>query len=513
MAGVFVGGGDAFAVGLEFAFEGLAGGVAGAEDDVGLDDFAAHFFGDADGGGFEDGGVFLESGFDFGGSDAVAGGIDDVIGAADEVEEAVGVAVAGVAGEVVIADDAAGGFLGIFPVFGIESDGALGFDANGDLAGFSVGQFAAVIIDDGDLEAGGRLAHGAGGGFGHAEAAEATDEADHFGLSVAFADGQTGAVFPGLGDGGVEGFAGGDAMTEAGEAAGGEVFADEESECGGGCAEDGDGVAFEGFEDEGGVEFAAHIEAEDGGALDPGAVEIGPGGFSPAVVGESPDHFAGGEVEPVFSGDGVSEAVGDLGVEDHFGVAGGAGGEVDDAGVGGFGGFVGGGFGCGGEGGFKGQPAGEIAIDDEAETGEGGIDFGGVLGVHDDGGNFGDLQAIGDVFGGEEGRAGDGYGADADEAEHGDPPFGHAGEDDQDAIAATDALGGEECCGFAGEPGHGGEGEFLFMGGGFVGPPERNGVGEFRAPAFHDVMSEVVVLRHLAEGRCKHDGKDSTRGV
>jgi len=55
----------------------------------------------------------------------------------------------------------------------------------------------------------------------------------------------------------------------------------------------------------------------------------------------------------------------------------------------------------------------------------------------------GGLYPVGDVPGGEQWGSGDRHGPQASEAEHRDPPLGHARKHDEDAIPAADALAGD----------------------------------------------------------------------
>src|SRR5439155_2954863 len=103
--------------------------------------------------------------FDFEGSDAIAGGFDDVVGAADEPEVAVGVAAGDVAGEVEIAAETGGVFLGVFPVFLEQTEGAMGLDAKGQLAFAARGKNAQVMVEDLHVVTGSRVAHGADADF------------------------------------------------------------------------------------------------------------------------------------------------------------------------------------------------------------------------------------------------------------------------------------------------------------------------------------------------------------
>lgn len=114
-AGVFVGGHAGFAEGDDVVWRGCG---AGFEADDGFDGFAAIGVGDADDGGFAHGGVGVEHVFDVAGPDFVAGGVDHVFFAIDQIEPACLVHEADIAGVQAAIADGFGGFVWFVPVAG-----------------------------------------------------------------------------------------------------------------------------------------------------------------------------------------------------------------------------------------------------------------------------------------------------------------------------------------------------------------------------------------------------------
>ena len=134
----------------------------------------------------EEGALYLE------GADAVAGGDDDVVGAADEPEVAVLVAGGAVAGDVPFATPGRGRRLGILPV--LEKHRRCGA-AQREIAHLARRALAATVVDDAQLVPGERLAHRArtdrqAGKVGGQELA--------LGLAVAVLDHDAEGVVPGV---------------------------------------------------------------------------------------------------------------------------------------------------------------------------------------------------------------------------------------------------------------------------------------------------------------------------
>src|SRR3974390_2490301 len=117
LARVFVWRGDLLDVFLQFACQLGRGAVAGCQDDVGLDDLAAHLIGAGDDGGLCDGWVLFESALHLEGADAIARADDDIVGAAHEPEVTVFVLVGAIASDVPLAAHAGLSRIRVAPVF------------------------------------------------------------------------------------------------------------------------------------------------------------------------------------------------------------------------------------------------------------------------------------------------------------------------------------------------------------------------------------------------------------
>ena len=157
--------------------------------------------------------------------------------------------------------------------------------------------------------------------------------------------------------------------------------------------------------------------------------------------------------------------------------------------------------------GVEAAPAGRGFADGEAGAVKA-VELGRAGFVGDDGGDAGGFEAVSDLAGREQQSGGDGDGAEADEAEHGDPPLGDAREHDEDGLAALDAGGAEDVGGLRAQTGELGEGKSLLGAGGGVDAPEREGVGpEFR-PAIHHVRREVEMPRHA---QIHHDSREFSK--
>lgn len=452
-----------------------------------------------DDGDIEYGGVFEEGAFDFEGSDAIPGTFNDIVLPADEPEIGVGVTDGAVAGEVEGAAELLLHLGGIAPVLREEAEGAVGLEANSDFALVSRGHLLEVFVDEADVHVGDGATHGAWKD-GLAGGPEMAGENDGFGLAVTFVEEKAGGGLPDFEDLRVERFAGGDAMAEGGEAPFGEVLADDEAQGRGRGAPGVDGEGGQGVEGEDGVELSAMVEGEDAGATVPGAVEAGPSGFAPTQVGDVPVDVAGLEVEPEFAGKAVGQTVADLGVEDHFGFAGGGAGKVEDSGVGGAGADGRGAVGSGFDAVIEIQPAGRGLAHEEPKAVVS-LELGDALGAGDGGTDFGGLETVFDVALGEQQGGGDGHGAEANEAEHGDPPLGDPREHQEDAVARADSGGVEKVGGFAAEGGQFAEGEAGLVAGILRDPPEGAGVRGGGFPGIENVVGEIEERRRLLEAR------------
>ena len=91
-------------------------------------------------------------------------------------------------------------------------------------------------------------------------------------------------------------------------------------------------------------------------------------------------------------------------------------------------------------------------------------------------------------------------GAEADQAEHGDPPLREAREHHEDAVAAFDAGSAEKVGGLAAEGRDLAEGVFMFGPGSGIDPPEGGRIGALLGPLIDDVGGEVEELGGLQCG-------------
>ena len=83
-----------------------------------------------------------------------------------------------------------------------------------------------------------------------------------------------------------------------------------------------------------GIKTAGAVLDEHRGTHTPGAEEITVRRFGPAGIGEVPMQVPRLQIEPVLARDEVRQRIGGMRMQDHFGTASGAGGEIDDGGIG-----------------------------------------------------------------------------------------------------------------------------------------------------------------------------------
>ncbi|PHJ59673.1 hypothetical protein VF03_34290 [Nostoc linckia z2] len=155
------------------------------QHDEGLDDFSAQLVGLADGGRKRHGRMLQQRVLDLAGPDAVAGGGDDVVVPAEEVDVAFLVAQALVAGHHPVADELVARRLGATPVFE-EHHGVRPLD--GDLAALARLAERAVVADDAHRVARHRLADGPRPR--HADGGRGGEDEVAFGLAVELVDGE-----------------------------------------------------------------------------------------------------------------------------------------------------------------------------------------------------------------------------------------------------------------------------------------------------------------------------------
>ena len=129
---------------------------ARAQHDPGLDRFGADRIGNADHRRHRHRRMLHQRVLDLGGTDAIAGGGDDVVLAADVPEIAVLILHAEIAGQQKLAGIFLRGRFRIAPIFDHGAGTGL---AHADDAALAARQFLALIVDDADVEAGRRPAH------------------------------------------------------------------------------------------------------------------------------------------------------------------------------------------------------------------------------------------------------------------------------------------------------------------------------------------------------------------
>src|SRR6266542_1902906 len=165
LARVFVGGGHAFAVFLQFALEIGAGRVLPAQHHERLDDLTTHRVGLGHDRRFQHCGVLDQRAFDFEWPDAVAGTLDHVIAAAHKPVVALRVAHGPVASQIPIASKAGRVFVRVPPVFLEQAERPLRLNAHRQFAFLTVGPFIQVIVEQRHGESRGWFAHRSGTDF------------------------------------------------------------------------------------------------------------------------------------------------------------------------------------------------------------------------------------------------------------------------------------------------------------------------------------------------------------
>ena len=189
---------------LEFLLQVSGRGMAGSQHHESLDHLAAGFVRAGHHRRLGDGRVFNQGAFHFKGADPVTGRQDYVIGAADEPEVAVFIPVGAVACHVPVAPARGGSAFGVVAILAEKSLGRLRFDAHADIPFRIRPRDVSFVVNDLQVDAGRRFAHGTGPGF---YAGETGAEDYRLGLAVPVPDGQSGCFFPGIYDLGVERFA------------------------------------------------------------------------------------------------------------------------------------------------------------------------------------------------------------------------------------------------------------------------------------------------------------------
>ena len=266
-----------------------------------------------------------EGAFDLEGADAVAGGLDDVVGAADEVVIALLIRPDHVAG---VVHAVAEGVARLFRVLVIAHE-----QAAGTALGNVDAQFALLAA-----------LHVAPGGVHHADVvvragnARGTGDRLHplvgdeqrrrLALAEGLVDLYAGEAVELVVDLRVERLAGAGGPLKGGKIVAAEILLDEKAVDGRRRAEAGDMVLGQHGKHLLGVE-AVEIVDEVDRAGDPLAVELAPAALGPAGIGGGDVDALVGEVVPEGAGDEVADAVAEI-VRQHLGHAGGAGGEVDE---------------------------------------------------------------------------------------------------------------------------------------------------------------------------------------
>src|SRR5437660_11965836 len=113
--------------------------------------------------------------------------------------------------------------------------------------------------------------------------------------------------------------------------------------------------------------------------------------------------------------------------------------------------------------------------------------------ISDERSRLGCLEAVTDVFGGQQRRAGNRHSAQSNEAEHRQPPLWQARSDQQNPIARADAQVVEEARGAVRVLGDLPERVPLFLCAALADAPERRSVGPLPGPAFNDIAGEIEV--------------------
>ena len=212
------------------------------EHDGGLDHLAADLVRRGGDAAFQHVGQLHDDGFDLEGPDAVAGGLDHVVGAADIPEVAVLIPPGHVAGVVhAVVPHRVGGLL-VAVVAGEQAAGDLLVGADADLAGLAGLDLVAVGIQQVHVEQRAGLAHGAhlGGGAG-----EVAQHQRGLRLAEGLHDGQAGVLLEDVEHLGVQRFARGAGVVYAGQIVLRDILADQEAIHGGRRAEGGDVVLLE----------------------------------------------------------------------------------------------------------------------------------------------------------------------------------------------------------------------------------------------------------------------------
>ena len=213
-------------------------------------------------------------------SDAVAGGFDDVVLAADIPVEAVLILPCNVAGVVDAVMPSLLGEVLTAVVAEVETARNVGFGVDADLAVLADRHGLSVVVKDVDMVLRRGLAHGA-------ElvllAVEVTDDERRLGLAEAFHDAETGIFLEYFINLGVERLACGGRMDNRGEVVFADVLLDQHAVHGGRCAKCRDMVLCEHRKDVLRVE-AVEIVHEDRRLAQPLAVELAPQSLAPAGV-------------------------------------------------------------------------------------------------------------------------------------------------------------------------------------------------------------------------------------
>ena len=119
--------------------------------------------------------------------------------------------------------------------------------------------------------------------------------------------------------------------------------------------------------------------------------------------------------------------------------------------------------------------------------------FGDALCISDERSRLGCLEAVTDVFGGQQRRAGNRHSAQSNEAEHRHPPLRQARSDQQNPIATADAQVIEEARSAAKVLGDLPERILVFLCAALADAPERRSVGPLPGPAFNDIAGEIEI--------------------
>ena len=266
--------------------------------------------------------MFEQDVLDLEGADAIAGGLNHVVVAADVPEGAVLVLPGHIARVVPAVVDDLGRLLGVAVILHHDALGTrVHLDA--DLAALARVALGAVVALQLQGVEGHGLSHGAGLRLGMGKVG---NRKRRFGLAEALIDGKTGRFLPEVEEVGVQGLARRGRVFERTQAIFAEILLHHQAIHGRRAAEGGDLVLVDQRQNLARVE-AIEVVGEDTPLHQPLAIELAPDGLAPASVRDGEVNTVGIHVVPVLGRDQMGQRVGGV-MQDHLGVARSAGGEI-----------------------------------------------------------------------------------------------------------------------------------------------------------------------------------------